>query len=612
MPRAWPVDPATHRYNVRDGNRTSRKETIMASTSTAADMVRVASLDELKAKQVIVAHPGDRPVAVWYHDGEVSAVDNRCPHLGFPLHKGTVTDGILTCHWHHARFDLCSGCTFDLWADDVPAYVAQVRDGEVYISSRPRQDDQSAYYMRRLTDGMQQNISLIQAKSLIALMRSGVSHRDIVKHVALFGVDNRDGWGPGLTILTAMANLVPHLSDETAYLALFQGTRMTAGDCAGQAPRRKRHALDTQQLTEDTLQRWMSYWTLVRHRDGAERTLLTAIDNGNEINLLLLSAATERPYANIGHVLDFTNKAFELLSLIGHEHAPRVLPSLVAQMVAARGGEESNPWRHPVDLIPHLNQIADELPDLLAQGSGKSWDRETQLAGAILVDDPLAVIASLRQVMIDGAEPLQLSKALAYAAALRLARFGVSNEFGDWDTALHTFTYCNALHQSLKRCDAPAVLRGIFHGAISVYLDRFLNIPPAKLPGERGHLDDLPTDGGEILTQLFEQLDQRSDIDHVAKLVARYLRQGNDVKALFDALVRGAVREDGDFHTMQMIEGAIAQYHEWPPASAQAEHILVAAARYLAAHCPTRRAQLQTATVALRLHRGDRIYEEDE
>ena len=36
---------------------------------------------------------------------------------------------------------------------------------------------------------------------------------------------------------------------------------------------------------------------------------------------------------------------------------------------------------------------------------------------------------------------------MTYAAALRVARFHTSNEFGDWITVLHTFTYCNALHQ---------------------------------------------------------------------------------------------------------------------------------------------------------------------
>jgi nitrite reductase/ring-hydroxylating ferredoxin subunit len=34
--------------------------------------------------------------------------------MGFPLDRGSVEDGVVTCHWHHARFDLASGCTFDL------------------------------------------------------------------------------------------------------------------------------------------------------------------------------------------------------------------------------------------------------------------------------------------------------------------------------------------------------------------------------------------------------------------------------------------------------------------------------------------------------------------
>ena len=42
--------------------------------------------------------------------------------MGFPLHRGTVKDGILTCHWHHARFDLIGGGTFDQWAGDVQLF----------------------------------------------------------------------------------------------------------------------------------------------------------------------------------------------------------------------------------------------------------------------------------------------------------------------------------------------------------------------------------------------------------------------------------------------------------------------------------------------------------
>ena len=55
-------------------------------------------------------------------------------------------------------------------------------------------------------------------------------------------------------------------------------------------------------------------------------------------------------------------------------------------------------------------------------------------------------------------------------------------QFGDWIAVLHTFTYANALHQALQRGANPELARGVYHGAISVYLDRFLNIPPARLP----------------------------------------------------------------------------------------------------------------------------------
>jgi hypothetical protein len=53
----------------------------------------------------------------------------------------------------------------------------------------------------------------------------------------------------------------------------------------------------------------------------------------------------------------------------------------------------------------------------------------------------------------------------------------------------------------------------------------------------------------------------------------------------------------------------VRQFKEWdntPPGG----HILVAVARYLAAHSPTERAWLQTADIAARLSRGDHLYEE--
>src|SRR5262249_23196164 len=155
--------------------------------------------------------------------------------------------------------------------------------------------------------------------------------------------------------LAALANVAGQkLGEEETYLALYHGISRAADDCEGEVPRRDRQPLEGSDVDLPTLKQWLRDWTKVRHRDGAERTLLTAIARGSthaELADLLFSAVTDRAYADPGHPFDFINKSFELLDLIGWDRAPTVLPTLVRQLVMARGGEESSAWRHPNDLI---------------------------------------------------------------------------------------------------------------------------------------------------------------------------------------------------------------------------------------------------------------------
>src|SRR5687767_10861029 len=75
-------------------------------------------VEELRKTGRLLTKIGTQPVCVLWDGDAAYAVDDRCPHLGFPLHRGTVEQGMVTCHWHHARFDLSSGGTLDPWADD--------------------------------------------------------------------------------------------------------------------------------------------------------------------------------------------------------------------------------------------------------------------------------------------------------------------------------------------------------------------------------------------------------------------------------------------------------------------------------------------------------------
>ena len=587
----------------------------------AQGLVFAGTLDELKDKGRLLVPGHQRPILLLYDQGRVFALDNRCPHMGFPLHQGSVEAGILTCHWHHARFDLASGCTFDLWADDVPTCPVEVRDGEIWVKPDFTLSDPLTHWRRRLDDGMAHNLGLVIAKSVYGLRTAGAPPAEIIRQVALFGAHNRDGWNTGLTILTALGNLLPLLPEVETNLALFIGARRVAADCEDQPPRRARAPLaSAPDLAK--LESWLRRWTAVRHREAAERTLLTAIAVGAtpaQLASMLFAAETDRTFADGGHSLDFVNKAFECLDLIGWEHASAILPTVVGQMTAARGSEESVAWRQPVDLVLLLDEVFAELPALFADGRGKRpWREHATLAHALLADDPGAAVEALKSAIVAGAMPIDLGRALAYAAALRLAHFGTTNEHSDWETAHHAFTYSNAVHRALKRIgpDEPGetgsigAVRGIFHGAMAVYLARYLNVPPAPLPDNDGsRYDALPSDPNEICIDLLDAFDRQRQVDNAARLVSRYLMLGNDPEALIVTLAHALLREDSGFHAYQMLEAGIRQFREWGNTE-ESRHILIGVARYLAAHSPTERAAYQTADIAGRLMRGGHLHEE--
>src|SRR5438034_7291673 len=142
-----------------------------------------------------------------------------------------------------------------------------------------------------------------------------------------------------------------------------------------------------------------------------------------------------------------------------------------------------------------------------------------------------------------------LASAVSFAAATRIARFPTSNEFGDWDTALHTFTFANAVEQGLRRSPSPELVRGVFDAAMSIYLDRFLNVPPARLP-----TPDPAADPDLLLEELPRLLDRQQQVAEAGQLAASFLGAGGSPDRLIAALGAALVREDRNFHTIQCVE----------------------------------------------------------
>jgi hypothetical protein len=285
-------------------------------------------------------------------------------------------------------------------------------------------------------------------------------------------------------------------------------------------------------------------------------------------------------------------------------------------MVIARGAEESTAWRQPVDLVALCDEATSQMSQLFAAGRGlRDWSNHAALARELLGDDPAKIIDALKEAIRAGAAPADLGQSLAYGAALRVARFGNANEHADWETAHHVFTHANAVHQMLSRIGTAgidgyvAAVRSIMHGAMALYLARYLNVPPARIPGD-GHdqLDDLPTDEETIRTALLGAFDQQRQVDLAARLVARHLTLGHSPQALMATLALAVLREDAGFHAYQMLEAGVRQFAAWGN-TGEGRHVLIAVVRYLAAHSPTERGTLQTADIAQRLMRGGELHQ---
>jgi nitrite reductase/ring-hydroxylating ferredoxin subunit len=576
-----------------------------------SDWIHVGDVEALKQKGTTVVKGG---IAVFYHENHVYAVDNRCPHLGFPLHMGSLCEGILTCHWHHARFDVCSGGTLDPWADDVPVYEVKLEDGQVWVNPQSKYTNNVEKYKQRLKEGLEQNIGIVIAKAVVGLVEANVPEADIAQIGIDYGTTYGNGWNPGLTILTAMTRILPKLDKTGTILALYQGLLRIARDSSGRGQRHLLSPLPSNDVSITRLMEWYRNCIEVRDTQGAERILLTAIRKDatdEQLAEMMLIAVTDHFYLEGGHTFDFHNKAFEALQFMKKEKRGKVLSSLVPLLGNPTRSEELHQWQAPINLVAPLNEAFEKINQRSSiEDRPLTEDEEGQILQQLLNDDPLETTELLTRVLMNGGHPAHVAQLVALAAAERIVRFHTQNDFGDWIAVLHTFTYAHAVHERLAHSTNPLLIRAIYHGAMRIYLDRFLNVSAASRPKDIKLIDPAQPE------KLLDVMNQRQNVNEASGWVIGFLHNQGSPQQLINQLGHALLREDADFHTFQMYEAAVSEYDGWELrtdsfAERARETMLLAATRFLAAHAPTAREQSHTARIASRLYRGEKLFEEE-
>jgi nitrite reductase (NADH) small subunit len=99
-----------------------------------AEFLKLASRSDLPPVNEAKEFPcGDRMICVANVNGEISAMDNVCLHVGGPLGQGVIEGGKLICPWHGWAYDPKTGQLGNSPEHRVRVYPIKVQDGDVLI-----------------------------------------------------------------------------------------------------------------------------------------------------------------------------------------------------------------------------------------------------------------------------------------------------------------------------------------------------------------------------------------------------------------------------------------------------------------------------------------------
>ena len=95
--------------------------------------VEVCRFENIVEKRAKIVSIGGERIAVFRHDGKVSAISNVCRHQNGPLGEGRIVDGCITCPWHGYQYSPETGMSPPPFTDKVATFRTKIVDGRVMV-----------------------------------------------------------------------------------------------------------------------------------------------------------------------------------------------------------------------------------------------------------------------------------------------------------------------------------------------------------------------------------------------------------------------------------------------------------------------------------------------
>lgn len=363
-------------------------------------------------------------------DGDaVHAVDDRCPHQGYPLSQGEVRGGVLTCAWHNWKFELASGaCTFG--GEAVRRYPTRVEAGHVHLDVAVDRGAEVRRLVGSLRAALRRDETARALREGLRLGAVGLPPGDgaslgglgvAFEVLALDGAERAEyGFDHGLAVLADLCAwsdrglIAPEESFVLAAHAVGEPNRNLPA--RGGAPALARLSEADDRNAEPVLAALQA-----ERRDEAEARVRALCESrGPEAAALSLLPFVATHVLDYGHGAIFLAKALEL-----SRRFPVAAVELFGAVTCALA------WATAETALPPFGATREAWARLdgTALGAAPLPDRPA-FEAAVLAGEREAVAAAVAHLAA-GVAPEALLRAVAHAAAVRVRRYDAA-----WDARL--------------------------------------------------------------------------------------------------------------------------------------------------------------------------------
>ena len=499
--------------------------------------MQVAAVGEIEPGQAKAVRLGEegRSVALFNEAGRIYATDNQCPHMGYPLTRGVVRNGVVTCDWHGRRFDLEGGGCFNNMCDDLTVFPVEIRGGDqVWIQVEEEGYRRKEVHLELLREGLLHQDRWTISKALALLSRGGVPREEVVA-VVLRHFGRRVASSGGDEAGTDLGRLVGGLAVADRYDGADQlaclATAATAA--SGGAASRLRVVPLPEPVTFERIEDWVRVFSRNGQANRIERCLFTARSRGDtgRILPLLFECAVQPGFLGFGENLVTLACLAEVADRFGWESSSELVLNLGSRTVGQGRGEPELFRRDAIRKMRDLAGVIDEAAE--SPGDGLEFD-EDGLAADLLSGDLERSFDSLARALQSGVSLQRLITTFLLVAADRMARTPVNVDAG-WSCLTLELELARSLRTALRIGGPRVAAMGLFHAAWHLFADRWLNIParPLSEPPEAAPL--AAASAGEGVEEVARAV-QTLDVHGAGERASGYLAGGLDADLLLQRL----------------------------------------------------------------------------